>query len=561
MTANRDRRIWAVAATGEATTRRSTTATRPPFIPVMTEQARPGPDGAHVFLDGEEAIEKMTVGKGLKVNLFASEKEFPELANPVQMAFDTEGPAVGRRLADLPALEAQGEMNDKLLIFEDTDGDGKADKCTVFADDLHCPTGFEFYNGGVLVAQAPDLMFLKDTDGDDKADVRERVLHGLDSADTHHTSNSFALDPGRGALLPGRDVPPHAGRDALRPAGALRQRRRLPLRAADAEVRRLRHLRLRQPARPRLRPLGPGHRRRRHRRRSRTTAPSFSANEVLPGQSTTRPPQARQARTRPCPRHGDPVEPALPGRDAGQPARAQRRSASRASCSTSSARTARVSSRPRSSRSSRRRDPNFRPSDLKIGPDGALYFIDWHNPIIGHMQHNLRDPSRDRTTAASTASPTRAGRCSKPPSIAGEPIEKLLDLLKEPEDRVRYRAKIELSARDTEEVIAATAGRGWRASTRRIRSYEHHMLEGLWVHQWHNVVERGAAQADARVARSRARAAATRVLCYWRDRVAEPAASCSRRWRPTRIPASGSRRSGRPASSRRPRRPRSRWNR
>ena len=62
-------------------------------------------------------------------------------------------------------------MNDKLLILEDTNGDGKADKCTTFADDLHNPTGFEFWNGGVLVAQAPDLLFLKDTDGDDKADV------------------------------------------------------------------------------------------------------------------------------------------------------------------------------------------------------------------------------------------------------------------------------------------------------------------------------------------------------------------------------------------------------
>ena len=41
-------------------------------------------------------------------------------------------------------------------------------------------------------------------------------------------------------------------------------------------------------------------------------------------------------------------------------------------------------------------DPNFRPSDVKMGPDGAIYFSDWHNPIIGHMQHNLRDPSRDR---------------------------------------------------------------------------------------------------------------------------------------------------------------------
>jgi len=63
-------------------------------------------------------------------------------------------------------------MNDKILILEDTKGTGKADKCTVFADHLHCPTGFEFYNGGVLVAQAPGLMFLKDSKGDGKADIR-----------------------------------------------------------------------------------------------------------------------------------------------------------------------------------------------------------------------------------------------------------------------------------------------------------------------------------------------------------------------------------------------------
>ena len=90
-------------------------------------------------------------------------------------------------------------------------------------------------------------------------------------------------------------------------------------------------------------------------------------------------------------------------------------------------------------------DENFRPVDAEIGPDGALYFIDWHNPIIGHMQHNLRDTSRD-TLHGRVYRVTYPGRpLLKPAKIAGEPIPQLLDLLKEPEDRVRYRAKIELS--------------------------------------------------------------------------------------------------------------------
>ena len=124
---------------------------------------------------------------------------FPELVNPVQMAFDTKGRLWVAAWETYPHWKPKDEMNDKLLILEDTDGDGRADKCITFADHLHNPTGFEFWNGGVLVAMAPDMLFLKDTNGDDKADTRERVISGLDSADTHHTSNSFTLDPG-GAL-------------------------------------------------------------------------------------------------------------------------------------------------------------------------------------------------------------------------------------------------------------------------------------------------------------------------------------------------------------------------
>src|SRR5207249_4070869 len=133
-------------------------------VPVKTNKPGPGPNSEHIFLDGDEAIARMTVAKGMKVNLFASEKQFPELAKPVQMGWDARGRLWVAAWPSYPHWKPKSELNDKILIFEDTNGDGRADKMTVFADKLHCPTGFELVNGGVLVAQAPDLMFLKDTD-------------------------------------------------------------------------------------------------------------------------------------------------------------------------------------------------------------------------------------------------------------------------------------------------------------------------------------------------------------------------------------------------------------
>jgi putative heme-binding domain-containing protein len=163
-------------------------------------------------------------------------------------------------------------------------------------------------------------------------------------------------------------------------------------------------------------------------------------------------------------------------------------------------------------------DPNFRPSALQIGPDGALYFLDWQNPIIGHMQHNLRDPSRDRRHGRIYRVTYPSRPLLKPAKIAAQPIDKLLDLLKEPESRVRYRVKIELGARNTDEVIAAVTK--WVESLDKSDPhYEHHMLEALWVHQYHNVVNEALLRRMLRSPDYRARAAATRVLRYWRDRI------------------------------------------
>jgi hypothetical protein len=163
-------------------------------------------------------------------------------------------------------------------------------------------------------------------------------------------------------------------------------------------------------------------------------------------------------------------------------------------------------------------DPNFRPADVEMAPDGSLYFVDWHNPIIGHMQHNLRDPNRNKVYGRVYRVTYEGRELLKPVKIAGEPVERLLDLLKEPEDRVRYRARIELSGRPTSEVIAATEK--WLASLdRNDAEYQHRVLEALWMHQQHNVVNTSLLERVLASPDFRARAAAVRVLCYWRDRV------------------------------------------
>jgi putative heme-binding domain-containing protein len=513
-TANRDKRIWAVAQGGDLKVDDSNT---PPLIPVKTNKPGSGPNGTHLFLDGQEAIQQMTVAKGMKVTLFASEKEFPELAKPVQMQFDPQGRLWVAVWPSYPHWKPIEEMNDKILIFEDTKGTGKADKMTVFADHLNCPTGFEFYNGGVLVAQAPDLIFLKDTKGTGKADLRRRVLHGLDSADSHHTANSFALDPG-GALYFQEGTFHHTQVES--PYGP-------PVRCANGGVYRY------EPrtqkfevyvTTPFANPHGhvwdhwgqdfvydgtganPYH------------GALFSGHLGFPAKHP-KPPQVYQQVTRPCPgveilssRHfpEDSQGNLLVANVIGFQGILQYKVEDKDSSFGATKIDPIVSST----------DPNFRPSDLKIGPDGAIWFIDWHNPIIGHLQHAIRDPNRDRTHGRIYRVTCEDRPLIKPVPIAGQPIDKLLDVLKEPEDRVRYRARIELGGRDGDQVIAAA--QKWAAKLDpNDPDYEHCVLEVLWLHQSHNVVNVDLLQRLLASPEFRARAAATRVLCYWRDRVPE----------------------------------------
>ena len=137
------------------------------------------------------SMERTQVPADLKLVLFAAE---PDIMKPIAFAWDARGRLWVAETRDYPhgVMEDQQKGNDSIKICEDTDGDGKADKFTVFADKLNIPTSLVFANGGVIVAQSPNFVFLKDTDGDDKADVRQVIITGWGIRDTHAQASSLS---------------------------------------------------------------------------------------------------------------------------------------------------------------------------------------------------------------------------------------------------------------------------------------------------------------------------------------------------------------------------------
>ncbi|MCA9248435.1 MAG: HEAT repeat domain-containing protein [Planctomycetales bacterium] len=514
MAALRDPKIWAAARGVDYEVDDTQT---PELMTVETNLRGKNPDGSHEFLGGVEAISPMKTADGMQINLFASEEKFPELVNPVQMAFDTKGRLFVCAWETYPHWRPKDAMNDKLLILKDNNNDGQADECVTFADGLHNPTGFEFWGGGVIVAMAPDLLFLQDTDGDDKVDVRKRILHGLSSGDTHHTANSFVLDPG-GALYFGEGVFHRTQIET--PYGPVRNRDGCIWRFEPRtwKVDRFVSYGFANPHGHVYDDWGQGF------IHDGTGADPYH-DALFSGvidypKKHRRPPFLYNKRTRPCPateilssRHFPEANQGnlLVENVIGFQGILQYNLLDKGASFTGQEIEPIMQSDDRS----------FRPVDLEMAPDGSLYFTDWQNPIIGHMQHHIRDPNRDKTHGRVYRVTYPSRPLLQPAKIDGASIVELLELLKSPEYRTRYRAKIELSERPTSDVVAATekwiAGLDTSAD-----NYEHDRLEGLWVYQHHNVVNEELLKQVLRSPEPRARAAATRVLCYWRDRVGDP---------------------------------------
>jgi putative membrane-bound dehydrogenase-like protein len=156
---------------------------------VANYEKRPKPLTFQKPFSVKGSMERTQVPLDCELKLFAAE---PDIAKPIALAWDERGRCWVVETRDYPHdISDKGEGQDSVKICEDTDGDGKADKFTVFADKLNLPTGIVFARKGIIVAAPPKFIYLEDTDGDDKADKREVIIDCWGIKDTHAQASSL----------------------------------------------------------------------------------------------------------------------------------------------------------------------------------------------------------------------------------------------------------------------------------------------------------------------------------------------------------------------------------
>lgn len=453
--------------------------------------------------DPERERQALIVADGLEVNLWACE---PLIAKPIQVHFDAQGRLWVASSEVYPQIRPGQAATDKILVLEDTDFDGRADRSTVFADGLLIPTGvIPDHAGGAYVANSTELVHFRDLDGDLKADQRRSVLSGFGTEDTHHLLHTFRWGPD-GWLYMNQSIYIHSHVET--PYGV----RRL----SGGGIWRLnpQTLELEVFCRGFVNPWGhifdPWG-------QSFATDGAYGEgiNYVFPGAVFVTAPGATRL---------------VAGLNPGSPKHCGLEMISgrhfpddwQGNLITSDFRAHRVCrfqlSEDGSGYASRQREEviksshvAFRPVDAKMGPDGALYIADWYNPIIQHGEVDFRDERRDHARGRIWRVTVR-GRplvdTRIPPRAS---VEELVERLAAPEAWTREHARLLLRQHDRQAVRAALEA--WLArQDRTAASDDQRRLEALWACQTVGMDATSLAEELARAQCPQVRAAAVRYL-------------------------------------------------
>jgi len=459
--------------------------------------------------DPELERKSFKVAEGFEVNLYAAD---PQIAKPIQMNFDAQGRLWIAASEVYPQIKPGEKANDKILIVEDQDGDGTADKTTVFADGLLIPTAVMPGNGGAYVGNSTELLHLKDTDGDGKADVRQTVLAGFGTEDTHHILHTLRWGPG-GSLYFNQSIYIHShietphGVKRLNGGGIWKYRPE----TMDLEV----------VMRGMVNSWG-HHFDRWGQSFATDGAYGHGINYTFPGAAFVTAVGAERI---------------LKGLNLGSPKHCGLEILSgrhlpddwQGNMITNDFRGHRVCrfvvTENEAGYVSREQveviktdHVAFRPIDVKMGPEGAIYIADWYNPIIQHGEVDFRDPRRDHTHGRIWRV-TYKGKPTLPrPKLVDATNQELLEALKLPEEWTRQNAKNVLRERGQAKVENDLKAWVSQLDTEDPQ-FEHNQLEALWVAQCINSVQPELLQICLKSKDGRARAAAIRVARHWKDKI------------------------------------------
>ena len=443
---------------------------------------------------------EFTIAEGFSVSLFA---ENPMLNKPIHMNFDPQGRLWVASSEAYPMIEVGQSNPDKVIVLEDTTGDGKADKSSVFADGLLIPTGILPGDGGVYVAQSTDLLFLEDTDGDLKADTKTRVLSGFGTEDTHHNLHTLLWGPD-GRMYMNQSV--YTRTDTETPFGVMRMKGGGGFRLNTKNLR----------MQPFFRGLWNswGHQFDQYGNSFLTDGAGFAGMAyAFPGVQFRPTPKSRRDLGLISPGrwpkfcseeiiYGDSFPPEWQGSMITCDFRANR--VTRFSIPEQGAGfvTEQQDDLLRTSAAS------FRPIDVKQGPDGALYIADWSNPIINHGEVDFRDPRRDRWHGRIWRLTWDGAKPKKKVDLTRQTTEQLLGNLLSADRFVRDQSRRVLIQKPEETLPQLKA---WLAA----QTDETALLQGLWLSQGLNRADHATLKRLLSAKDPGVRSAAVRVLSDW----------------------------------------------